>query len=578
MRHIINNLIENYLWQSCIAIIIIIAALFFIINYFSSSKKTQRKDAKKRQLREKELLRQKLQEQKLRNQNELEKQQDTVNGSKTKTQKMQTQGTDSNYRVNSKINSLIDRLLNLLPTLNYKYKKIESAIDVLKVIKENNDSPLLVVVLGEFSSGKSTFINALLKEQRLAMKIRPSTATITQLQYGREPELYVHYNDGKVERSEMNKLNDFTVENFIKTDNLLDKIYFVRLQLDNKILENIDIADTPGFNSSIERHTEITSKFIAHADVVIWLFDANQMLKGTEIAVLEKYCRNFKPIAIINKTDSLGLQNNNEVLKELDGQINKIAGLVEKVFPVSSKNALNDKDGEYKLSGMQDIVDYFYTDIIPNGGKTKERMTKVKFAQIAVEIDAVRKEIETKLQGYQKEIDTFEKQKLKYDETVNLWNKSIGNWNEDCGPEKTWIWMVKNIKRYFMVDDIPNELKTDSNIFIKENLMLKNSIKKIEKWSDAIEKERINFNQLYEDIEVLKEKYYEKIAMPIIDNIWRFFSGEEFSLEKININKQVNLWSEWSERFNSDIDEYNKFLIRTNEKIDELNRQLNNFL
>jgi len=68
---------------------------------------------------------------------------------------------------------LVDELIDLLPQFHNKNKELESCINVLKIIKESQSSPLLVVVLGEFSSGKSTFINALLKEQLLAMKIRP---------------------------------------------------------------------------------------------------------------------------------------------------------------------------------------------------------------------------------------------------------------------------------------------------------------------------------------------------------------------------------------------------------------------
>src|SRR5262249_15137801 len=48
------------------------------------------------------------------------------------------------------------------------------------------DRPLLVTVMGEFNSGKSTFVNALLGEEVAPMGITPTTATINILKYGSE--------------------------------------------------------------------------------------------------------------------------------------------------------------------------------------------------------------------------------------------------------------------------------------------------------------------------------------------------------------------------------------------------------
>src|SRR5207248_1871544 len=51
---------------------------------------------------------------------------------------------------------------------------------------ETIDRPLLVTVMGEFNSGKSTFVNALLGEEVAPMGITPTTATINVLKYGAE--------------------------------------------------------------------------------------------------------------------------------------------------------------------------------------------------------------------------------------------------------------------------------------------------------------------------------------------------------------------------------------------------------
>src|SRR5439155_9391407 len=48
------------------------------------------------------------------------------------------------------------------------------------------DQPLLVTVMGEFSSGKSSFVNAVIGSDVAPTGISPTTATINVVRYGRE--------------------------------------------------------------------------------------------------------------------------------------------------------------------------------------------------------------------------------------------------------------------------------------------------------------------------------------------------------------------------------------------------------
>ena len=50
----------------------------------------------------------------------------------------------------------------------------------------NLDQPLLVTVMGEFSSGKSSFVNAFIGADVAPTGITPTTATINVVRYGRE--------------------------------------------------------------------------------------------------------------------------------------------------------------------------------------------------------------------------------------------------------------------------------------------------------------------------------------------------------------------------------------------------------
>lgn len=70
--------------------------------------------------------------------------------------------------------------------------------DALKNETDDNCSMLMedgfkVVVVGEFSRGKSTFINALLGKRILPAKTNPTTTTINRISYGETPRYLLHF-------------------------------------------------------------------------------------------------------------------------------------------------------------------------------------------------------------------------------------------------------------------------------------------------------------------------------------------------------------------------------------------------
>lgn len=62
-----------------------------------------------------------------------------------------------------------------------------------------------LVVVGEFSRGKSTFINAMLGKKILPAKKRATTAIISKIIYSDEPKYYLHYKDNKKQIDEISE-------------------------------------------------------------------------------------------------------------------------------------------------------------------------------------------------------------------------------------------------------------------------------------------------------------------------------------------------------------------------------------
>jgi tetratricopeptide (TPR) repeat protein/GTPase Era involved in 16S rRNA processing len=213
--------------------------------------------------------------------------------------------------------------------------------DAAKIV-ELYDRPLLVTVMGEFNSGKSTFVNALLGDEVAPMGITPTTATINLLKYGRERSGRVIYRDGQSR-----------VVPWAKVAGLLRgldgeearRIRLVEVLYPLDILQRVNVVDTPGLNSILPEHEATAREFIAQADAVIWLFTVDQAGKQSEREALRSIAAAGKKIlGVLNKIDRLeslepvsGLQ---AILDHLRDPAEGLIDLLDAIVPFSGREAL----------------------------------------------------------------------------------------------------------------------------------------------------------------------------------------------------------------------------------------------
>ncbi len=141
----------------------------------------------------------------------------------------------------------------------------------------------MLAVVGEFSSGKSFLLNALLGRFRfeqtaageqitglLATDINPSTATITELEYAPENEAYAYHEGGRAERVALDRLSHFVAVDEDAPSRVLVKV-------DSPFLRRgFTVADTPGLASINPAHRRATLQFLPNADAVLYLIDTQQ--------------------------------------------------------------------------------------------------------------------------------------------------------------------------------------------------------------------------------------------------------------------------------------------------------------
>jgi small GTP-binding protein len=192
----------------------------------------------------------------------------------------------------------------------------------------------LLVIAGEFNSGKSSFINALLGERVLPEGVTPTTDRINLLHHG--PAVTEH-----------------AVEAF-----LLERTHPAEL------LRELSVVDTPGTNAIIRRHEELTRDFIPRADLVLFVTSADRPFSESEREFLERIREWGKKIVfIVNKIDILASDaERNEVLTYVRDNAAGLLGETPQVFPVSARQAVQARgSGDTALweqSGFDAVEEY----------------------------------------------------------------------------------------------------------------------------------------------------------------------------------------------------------------------------
>jgi len=208
----------------------------------------------------------------------------------------------------------------------------------LSDIQDGIDELFLLVIVGEFNSGKSSFINALFGQKVRVEGSVPVDDRITILRYAAQPD----------ER----QLTSFVSEKRLPVD----------------FLRNIAVVDTPGTNSVIKQHQEVTEDFIPRADLILFTTSIDRPMTESErqfLAYVQKWGK--KIVIVLNKIDTKDEAEVSEVVEFVDGKCRELLGFKPLIFPVSAKLALGAKLGgnprDWTRSRFESLEDYVFNKL-----------------------------------------------------------------------------------------------------------------------------------------------------------------------------------------------------------------------
>lgn len=192
-----------------------------------------------------------------------------------------------------------------------KFHPSKELIDRLNYLSTLGHEPPLVAIVGQFSSGKSSFLNALLGSDILPTGVVPVTAKPTFIKYAPNYMLKILHNDGRDEYKNIDELSAF-----VDQRHALKDVKNLTIYAPNEILKKISFIDTPGLNSRSDADTYETKMILKEAVALIWISLIDNAARKSELDELSAIPDNLRQnaIALLNQKDKLSDEDITRVL------------------------------------------------------------------------------------------------------------------------------------------------------------------------------------------------------------------------------------------------------------------------
>ena len=219
---------------------------------------------------------------------------------------------------------------------------------------DNNEFKITIV--GEFSSGKSTLIDALIGKDILPHSTSETTATLTYIHsvesgHPKENKAEILFSNGETKLVDFSILKEY-VTAFSKTVDVFSTIENVDVYVHIEDFENnIVIVDTPGLNGT-NHYEDRTLQEIAKADASIFVFSPSG-IKATELSFMKeellKHQKSF--FFVMNRIDDLHVTEGESVegkvkilAKDVSARFFDGKKEITNIYGVSALKALAAKD------------------------------------------------------------------------------------------------------------------------------------------------------------------------------------------------------------------------------------------
>ena len=267
--------------------------------------------------------------------------------------------------------------------------------EVTKISRKLESQRFRVAVVGEFSKGKSTLLNALLGEEIQPVRDIPCSGTVTVLTYGLQQRVICKYTDGREEEISPEQYKDkASISEEAALGSFGDEI--VNSEIKEIIFEHpnlelctngVEIIDTPGLNEQAER-TLVTEQVLKTTDAVIFLTHAQNLLTEKERELLLYLKQKLNPdrddeaarniFILVNFADLLRREGSRKQARE------RVETFVKKQNLIVGENRIHLISAQSALEAILDGTENEYVKSFQDFTKSLEQFLTVERGAIAL--------------------------------------------------------------------------------------------------------------------------------------------------------------------------------------------------
>lgn len=241
------------------------------------------------------------------------------------------------------------------------WSSLKEQVDFIR--RKRNDKKLNLSVIGEFSTGKSTFINALLRKELLVSSaLQGTTVASTIIDYSEQHCIKLQYLDGRPDEGMI--FDDFdslklALQHFTTKPEIARQLRSVNVFLPAELLkDNFRIIDTPGTNVTDAWHEDVTIRTLKEvSDLSIVLISADKPASESMLTFVRSNLDPILPqcVFVVTKLDTVRTRERKGLLDYIKMKLERELEIREAVvLPYVSPAILSEK-GEH-IEGNRDIT------------------------------------------------------------------------------------------------------------------------------------------------------------------------------------------------------------------------------
>jgi GTP-binding protein EngB required for normal cell division len=215
------------------------------------------------------------------------------------------------------------------------------------------DDRFNLMLVGRFSRGKSTLINAILGAPHLPTGILPLTSVITTVRYGSRTQVVLNFIESRLRQEiPLSRLAEYVTQQ--SNPGNVKNVAYAEIELPVELLRRgVFFVDSPGLGSAIAENTQTTERFFPEADAFVLITSYDSPLSDEENRALYRIRETDKTLfVIVNKQDTVGEDERWQVLDYVKSQLERFSfERTPQIFSVSARQAL-----DAKVSQNPDLV------------------------------------------------------------------------------------------------------------------------------------------------------------------------------------------------------------------------------